>query len=68
MAAIALSDLPGSVLLAVIQNTDGTWPNRPDATHHTLWIRIVAGSADPAGVTSPAVNGAYSYDPVVGPL
>lgn len=62
--AVTIADLPASVVLAVVQNGDGSWPNRP--TNRTdltfIWVRIVASSADPAAVTSPAVNGAYAHD------
>lgn len=68
MAAVAISDLPAGVLLAVVQNSDGSWPNRYDTAHLHFWIRIVSGSSDPRSVTSPALNGAYPNEPVVGVL
>jgi len=60
--------LPAGTTLGVLQNTDGTWPNRrssrTDLPH--IWTKIVSGSADPAIVTSPSLLGAYSGDSVVG--
>ena len=53
---------------AVVQNGDGTWDDRPTSSTSelVLWVRTVAGSADPNPTASPAVNGAYNTDPVVG--
>lgn len=63
-----LADMPASTLVFVNQNGDGTWPNRPTSRTDVkcMWTKAVVGSADPAAVTSPAVNGAYGNDLVVG--
>lgn len=62
-----IPDLPADDLVRKVQNGDGTWPNRPTARTDVgcLWVMIVPGSADPAVVTAPAVNGMYSGDVVV---
>jgi hypothetical protein len=63
MAAVPISDLPASSVLYVVQNSPaGTWPNRPTSRTDivVIWLRTVAGAADPVSVTSPAVNGAYN--------
>lgn len=68
MAAVAIADLPGGSVLSVVQNSDGTWPNRPSSRTDltVMWLRTVAGSSDPAAVTSPALGGAYNNDVVIG--
>lgn len=64
----ALANMPARTVVHIVQNANGTWPNRPTSRTDVLcfWVRIVNGSADPAAVTSPAVNGAYTNDIVVG--
>lgn len=66
--APSLADAPAQTVIFVVQNGDGTWPNRPTARTDLLclWIRIVANSADPTAATSPAVTGAYTNDLVMG--
>lgn len=68
MAAVLISDLPAGATLFVVQNGDGTWPNRPTSRTDIVvfWIRIVVGSSDPSAVTSPTLTGAYNNDVVVG--
>lgn len=65
MAAVAIADLPaGSVLYAVQNSSDNSWPNRPTTRTDimVIWIRLVNGSGDPAPATSPSVSGAYGND------
>ena len=68
MATVPYSDLPAGCVIAMDQNSDGSWPNRLSSRTDLkgLWIRTVAGSSDPAAAVSPAVNGAYGKDLVVG--
>lgn len=63
-----LANLPSGSIFYVMQNGDGSWPNRLSSRTDLLarWIRIVAASADPGLATSPAVNGAYLGDIVEG--
>ncbi|TFV90394.1 hypothetical protein [Blastococcus sp. CT_GayMR16] len=64
-----IADLPAGSTLYVDQNDPaGTWPNRPTSRTDikVIWTKTVVGSSDPAAATSPAVNGAYSKDLVVG--
>lgn len=67
-SSVTLANLPANTLVYQNQNSDGTWPNRPTSRTDMkcIWTRVVAGSANPAAATSPAVNGAYSNDVVVG--
>lgn len=67
-SAPTLSNIPAGSVLYVNQNGDGTWPNRLTSRTDvkTIWTKIVAGSADPASATSPAVNGAYANDVAFG--
>lgn len=67
-AGATLSQMPASTLVYVVQNSGGTWPNRPTSRTDMkcIWIRIVAGSSNPTAVTSPTVTGAYTNDIVVG--
>lgn len=62
--AVLISDLPAGSVLAVTQNGDGTWPNRPTSRTDikVLWFKVVSSSADPASVTAPSTAGAYQYD------
>lgn len=64
----AVADLPAGALVFVDQNADGTWPNRPTSRTDLkcVFTRVVAGSANPAAATPPAVNGSYARDLVVG--
>lgn len=68
MAAVAITDLPAGSLLFVVQNSDGTWPNRITARTDVLvvWIRTVTGSGDPASAAAPSVVGAYGNDITIG--
>lgn len=52
----------------IVQNSDATWDNRTTSDTNTvqIWERTVAGSADPAVVSSPSVAGMYNNDLVVG--
>lgn len=67
-SSVTISGLPANALISQVQNGDGSWPNRPTSRTDLkcVWIRIVTGSSNPASATSPAVNGAYSNDVVVG--
>jgi hypothetical protein len=63
------SNLPAGLVCFVVQTSpSGAWGNRPTSRTDLkcIWIRTVTGSANPAAATSPAVNGAYSNDLVVG--
>lgn len=59
--------IAGSVL-SVKQNPDGTWDNRLTSRTdvRVIWLRMVVGSADPGYAVSPAVNGMYDADIVIG--
>lgn len=63
-----LATAPAQIIAFQDQNGDGTWPDRPTSRTDikVFWIKIVVGSADPASATSPAVNGAYARDGVLG--
>lgn len=64
MAAVAITDLPAGTVLSVVQNSDGSWPNRPTSRTdlRVLWFKTVSASADPSAVTAPSVGGAYATD------
>lgn len=68
MAAVLISDLPAGAVIYMVQNSDGTWPNRLSSRTDLLgiWLRVVTGSSDPAAATSPSVVGAYNNDVVIG--
>lgn len=57
-----------TITRVVVQNSDGTWDNRPTSSTTEIipFVRIVPGSAGPARVVSPAVNGAYDTDLIWG--
>lgn len=68
ITSVTIANMPAGFVVFMVQNSDGTWPNRRTSRTDLLgiWVRIVAGSSDPAAATSPAVNGAYGSDIVVG--
>lgn len=63
-----IAGLPAGSVISVVQNGDGSWPNRLSSRTdlRCMWLRIVAGSSDPAAATSPSVAGAYTNDVVIG--
>lgn len=68
ISEVTMDDLPAGSMIFTLQAGDGTWGVRKSARTDlkSMWIRMVAGSADPATATSPAVTGAYNGDVVVG--
>lgn len=66
--ALGTEDMAPGAVIYVVQNSDGTWPNRPSPRTDLLcaWVRVVAGSGNPPQATAPDVGGAYPHDLAIG--